>query len=96
MFNNIFKALRFVYINYCSYICVKEYNDMNKNVGEKNNRSVVKDHQAIHIKTLWHIQKLTIKGIQKFYPDLKYNTIYRIIHNRYMHLDYLIPKENEK
>ena len=64
---------------------------MNKNVGEKNNRSVVKDHQAIHIKTMRIVQKATIKEIQKFYPELKYNTIYRIIYNRYQHIDYLIP-----
>jgi hypothetical protein len=63
---------------------------MNKNVGEKNNRSVVKDHQALHIKQMRIIQNATIKEIQKFYPDLKYNTIYRIIYSRYKHLDYLV------
>jgi len=68
---------------------------MNKNVGEKNNRSVVQDYQALHIKSMWHTQGSTIKEIQVFYPNLKYNTIYRIIFSRYLHLEYLIPKTSE-
>lgn len=68
---------------------------MNRSAGEKNHRSILKDHQALHIKTLWHIQKSTIKEIQKFYPGLKYNTIYRVIHDRYKHLDYLVIEADE-
>jgi len=63
---------------------------MEKNKGEKNGKSVVSDRQALHIKKMSFEQGLKIKKIQEYYPELKYNTIYRIIHNRYMFLNYLI------
>lgn len=68
---------------------------MKKNIGENNGKACVKDRQALHIKQMWFEQKRSIKEIQNFY-DLKYNTIWRIIHNRYKHLDYLCSRSLNK